>query len=181
MWSLQRRGNSRGRRGKPCLYTRNLGRQCVDDNGLCLSRFCLQDFASHIRQPVDAPVLILGFERGKNQLGEQIETANVVIRESPISSGKRLQHAQVLAPAAQRNQHGRASSYLAREVEFDASVGFTIVATKNAARCQAVLQKLGVADEAKATLDGERAGGRAAYHLRSFRLRSFRLQAFRQR
>src|SRR5260370_35481645 len=99
------------------------------------------------------------------------------MRESPSGCGNRVQHAHVLAPAAQRNQHGRASSYLAREVEFDASVGFTIVATKNAARCQAVLQKLGVADESKATLDGERAGGRAAYHSRSFRPPSFRLQA----
>src|SRR5260370_25409463 len=181
MWSWQHRGKSFGRRRKPRLYAWNLGRRCAEDNRLRLSRIRLQVFTSHIRKPVDAPVLILGFKRGKNQLSEQIETANVVIRESPSGSGRRLQHAQVLAPAAQRNQQGRASSYLAREVEFDASVGFTSGATKNAARCQAVLQKLGVADEAKATLDGERAGGRAAYHLRSFRLRSFRLQAFRQR
>src|SRR5260370_2170935 len=181
MGSWKRGGKSCGGVRKPGRWAWNLGRRGAEAKSLCLSRIRLQDFTSHIRKPVDAPVLILGFKRGKNQLSEQIETANVVIRESPSGSGRRLQHAQVLAPAAQRNQEGRASSYLAREVEFDASVGFTIVATKNAARCQAVLQKLGVADEAKATLDGERAGGRAAYHLRSFRLRSFRLQAFRQR
>src|SRR5260370_24484220 len=122
MGRWQHRGKSLGRRRKPRLYAWNLGRRCAEDNRLCLSRIRLQDFTSHIRKPVDAPVLILGFKRGKNQLSEQIETANVVIREIPSGSGKRLLHAQVLAPSAQRYQHGRSTSYLSREVETLASV-----------------------------------------------------------
>src|SRR5260370_6286200 len=81
MWSWQHRGKSFGRRRKPRLYAWNLGRRCAEDNRLCLSRIRLQDFTSHIRKPVDAPVLILGVKRGKNQLSEQIETANVVRSE----------------------------------------------------------------------------------------------------
>src|SRR5208282_5309543 len=135
-WSLQLRG--RRRRDKPRhtdsegLDFRSLNRGRLGNNRHRLSRLGLKHFVGHIRQPMDAAILIFGSERGKNQLREQIETANVLICESPGSSRERLQHAQLLAPATQRNQHGSASSYLAGKPQFDAGIDLTIVATKNA-------------------------------------------------
>ena len=147
----------------------------------CRSRFRPQNFVCHIRQPVDAPILILGFERGKNQLREQIEAANVMIRESPSRCGKSLQHTDLLAASTERNQDGSASSYRPREVLFDASVGFTIVATKNASRFKAVPQKFRFADPVNAAGDGERSGSGAAHHLRRFCLRSSSRRFLRER
>src|ERR1019366_2026330 len=84
-----RRGN--GRRGKLSLYDgwagldfRNLDARRFGNNWHC--RFRLQDFGSHTRQPVDAPILIFGFERRENQFREQIETANVPMAENACST-----------------------------------------------------------------------------------------------
>ncbi len=54
------------RRGKPRLY-----RGCI----------CPQHVFGYFRQPVDPTILIFGFQGGKKQFGEQIETAKVALGE----------------------------------------------------------------------------------------------------
>jgi hypothetical protein len=53
----------------------------------------------------------------------------------------------------------------AHEIHFDTNVAFTIIATKNTPRFEAVLQKLGFAEQVHAALDGQRSGGRAAHNI----------------
>ncbi len=46
----------------------------------------LQDLVGNVRQPVEPAILILGPKGGQNQLGEQLEAANVLVGERPCGS-----------------------------------------------------------------------------------------------
>jgi len=96
------------------------------------------------------------------QLGEQIETADILLGKMMRSGGKSLEQPQALIVAAQRNDHRGAEGKLPGKVGLEAGVGVRIDAAQNLTGAKAAAKQSGVLIEASAGRDRAASGCGAA-------------------